>query len=108
MTWGEAIRLTRILSADPSSQVCTAVNGWSYPFSREAIVLADLYDLQHASKARRKPQPYSRPWRDRSSTRTKPDADLTQAEIIAALRRAGHTAKLPSHLAHIEAEVTDG
>lgn len=104
MTWGEAVRLTRILSADTSSQVCAATNDLEYPLSREAVVLADLYDLQHASKSKRKPKPYPRPWHGRTK-RTKPDVHLSQADIIRALRKAGHTAPLPARLAHMEAEV---
>lgn len=65
MTWGEAIRLTTILSADPSSHVGAALAGWDHPASREALILMDLYDLQHQSKAKRRPKPYPRPFPDR-------------------------------------------
>lgn len=64
MSWGEAVRLVQHLAGDPSSAVCVALNDWDYPLSREAITLADLFDLQHLSKAKRKPQPYARPWQD--------------------------------------------
>ena len=62
MGWGEAWRLTKILAADPSSAVAAAFAGWQYPLSREGITLRDLYDLQHTSKAKRKPKAYPRPW----------------------------------------------
>jgi hypothetical protein len=62
MTWGEAFRLTRILTSDPGSAVAASINEWEYALSREAIVTSDLYDLQHTSKSKRKPTPYPRPW----------------------------------------------
>ena len=62
MTWGEAWRLYLILAGDPSSQVAAAIQGWTHPVSREALVLFDLLDLQHTSKAKRRPSPYPRPW----------------------------------------------
>lgn len=63
MSWGEATRLLQVLAADPSSALCAALAGWQHPFSREALILADLFDLQHASKAKRgRPQPWPRPW----------------------------------------------
>ena len=63
MSWGEAVRLSRELSRDWSSAVAAALAGWDYPLSREAIVMADLYDLQHITKAKRRPAPYPRPWK---------------------------------------------
>lgn len=64
MTWGETVRLVQHLAGDPSSALCAALNEWDYPLSREAIVLADLFDLQHLSKAKRKPPTYTRPWHE--------------------------------------------
>ena len=95
MTWGEAWRLFQLLMRDSSSQIGAALAGWSEPVSRMDLTLRDLYDMQHASKAKRKPTPYPRPWPDRTKTRLQPSADLTQDEIVAALRAAGHTAGLP-------------
>lgn len=101
MTFGEAIRLTEQLASDPSSHVAAALLGWQHPYSREALVLADLFDLQHQKAwggKGAKPKPYPRPWPDQQSGKrtSKPAADITQDEILAALRRAGHTAALPS------------
>lgn len=62
MTYAEAWRLLGLLARDPSSHVCAAVARWDHPTSREAIVLMDLYDLQHRSKSKKKPKPYPRPW----------------------------------------------
>ena len=95
MSFGEAIRLTSVLAGDPSSQVAASLGGWAHPISREDITLRDLYDLQHMSKAKRKPKAYPRPWPKQVKKRLKPGADLTQDQIIAALRFAGHTAPLP-------------
>lgn len=62
MRWDEALRMLRILGADPSSQVGAALSGWTHPVPREWIVLADLLDIQLRSKAKRRPKPYRRPW----------------------------------------------
>lgn len=101
MSYGEAWRLLAILQSDPSSYVAAALAGWEYPVSREDLVTRDLYDLTHqlawqqAGGKGKKPEAYPRPWPKVTKTTTKPSADLTQDEIIAALRMAGHTAKLP-------------
>lgn len=95
MSYGEAFRMTGLLAGDPGSQVGAALAEWAYPLSREAIALVDLYDLQHTSKAKRKPKPYPRPMPERTVRRHQPDATMTQADVIAALRMAGHTKALP-------------
>ncbi|WP_028474093.1 hypothetical protein [Nocardioides alkalitolerans] len=65
MTITEAARLVHQLMVDPGSHTFAAANEWTYPMSREAIVTADLFDLQHASKTgKKKPDPYPRPWPD--------------------------------------------
>ena len=98
MTWGEAMRLTRQLGSDPSTMVAAALNGWDYPVSREALSLADLYDVFCAANFK-DAKPYPRPWASKpKSGRAKPDASLTQEEIIAALRRAGHTKEVPTRV----------
>lgn len=62
MPWGEALRLFDILKNDPSSQIASSIAGWQHPVSREALVLFDLFDVQHMSKAKKRPAPYPRPW----------------------------------------------
>lgn len=69
MRWGEAVRLAMVLARDPGTAVGAAVAEWDYPMRREALVLADLYDLQHTAKAKKRPRPYPRPWGDRQRTR---------------------------------------
>jgi hypothetical protein len=58
----EAYRLILTLHSDPESWLQASVAGWEHPVSRDFAVLADLYDLQHASKSKRRPKPYPRPW----------------------------------------------
>ena len=82
MSFGEAIRLTSVLAADPSSHVAAALGGWAHPLSREDITLRDLYDLQYTSKAKRTPKPYPRPW-DEQPTRTGGGTSMTVAEFRA-------------------------
>jgi hypothetical protein len=50
------------LAREPSSHVAVALMGWSRPTTHAALVLADLFDLQHRSKSKRKPKPYPRAW----------------------------------------------
>ncbi len=96
MSWGEALRLTQQLHSDPGTMVSAALNGWDYPVSREALALFDLYDL-YANTHYKGPKPYPRPWASKpKSGVAKPDASLTQEEIIAALRAAGHTKEVPT------------
>jgi len=82
MSYGEAIRLTTVLAADPSSHVAAALGGWSHPLTREDITLRDLYDLQYRSKSKHKPKPYPRPW-DERPTRTGGGTSMTVAEFRA-------------------------
>lgn len=83
MTWGEAYRLTQQITMDPSSHVAAAVAGWDHAIPREVLVLMDLFDLQHASKSKRKPKPYPRPWsKDR---RKLGGARLTREQLRAIL-----------------------
>jgi hypothetical protein len=108
MTWGEARRLLQRLMTDPASHVAAAVSGWTEPTTREALVAMDQFDFAvlcrwvDGGKKGEKPKPYPRPWPKQVKKRAKPDASLTQAQIIDALRAAGHTAPLPSR-----AEVTE-
>lgn len=92
--------MTVELAADPSSRVGAALNGWSRPASRLELVLMDQFDLSHqiawgqGGGKGPKPKPYPRPWPDRQKSRTKPH--VTQEQVIAALRFAGHEAPIPT------------
>lgn len=99
MSYGEAWRLTMILMGDMSSQLAASVAGWDGPISRVDATLRDLFDLQHQSKSSKKVKAYPRPWPDKIKSLTKPNANVTQDQIIAALRFAGHTATLPGEQA---------
>lgn len=102
MSWGEAYRVTQQLATDPSSAVGASLAGWDYPASREALVLMDYYDA-FAKLHFKRPQPYQRPWPDRTKQRPKPT--VSQKQVIAALRMAGHTGPLPAWAADTETEV---
>ena len=107
MSWGETWRLTHLLARDPSSEVAAAVNGLDHPVDRAALVLMDLFDLQHVlawgqgGRKGPRPKPYQRPWPDRTKSRPRPTVSPEVA--IAALRAAGHTAALPEKFRHLEA-----
>lgn len=62
MSWGEAVRAVNLITRDPSSWTCASLAEWEYPLSREALILTDLIDIQHASKVKKRPKPYPRPW----------------------------------------------
>lgn len=102
MGFGEAVRLTHALASDPTSQVCAALAGWDYPVTHESIVLMNLYDLEHqiawaqAGGKGHRPTPHVRPWPDRDETKkSAPAPEVTQDQIVAALRAAGHDHPLP-------------
>lgn len=82
MSWREAWNLVAVLVKDSSSQVGAALAGWDAPRSVEWLLFADLYDLQHASKAKRKPKPYPRPIPDKASTRRIGKTKLGRADAI--------------------------
>jgi hypothetical protein len=84
MSWGEAIRLTGILSTEPDSRVGAAIAGWEYPVSRYDLTLRDLFDLQHMAKAKKKPKAYPRPWPDKTR-RTFGKTRLTVGQLRAIL-----------------------
>jgi hypothetical protein len=92
ITWGEAMRLLTVLAADPSSHLAAALAGWSHPMSREAMILADLFDVQLASKSKKKPQPYPRPWvkKGMASKRHGDTAGRSRADVVAILNAHGH------------------
>lgn len=81
MRWGEAVRLTKILTGDPSSQVAAAIVGWEYPFSWEAVLLADLVDVQVASKSKKKQKPWPRPWKKSDKSKRAIGTPVTIAEF---------------------------
>jgi hypothetical protein len=93
MSWGEAIRALGVLRKDSTSQFAAAMEGWDYPIDRASLLLADLYDLQHITKAdpkKGKPKPHpGRPWKisDREVTRHGNAAGRSPDEVKALLRR---------------------
>lgn len=102
MSWGEAFRLTERLFLDPSSHVAAAVCEWAHPVTWDAIVAMNDYDLKHqiawvqGGKKGPRPEPYVRPWPDKVRKHLTPGKSLTQDEVLAALRAAGHDGEVPS------------
>lgn len=89
MTWGEALRLTEVLAHDPSSMVCAAIAGWEHPFSWEAIILADVFDVQLAQASQKRPKPWPRPWlkRERRNLGRGTSMSIEQLEAVLAAAR---------------------
>lgn len=75
-----------ILAKDPSSQIGAALAGWDGPRSAEWLILADLYDLQHQSKAKRTPKPYPRPLRESGPSNRLGKTQLPRADAIKMLQ----------------------
>ena len=69
MSWGEAYRLTQVLSADPSSAIAASLAGWEHPVSREALILMDVFDSSEVGRVGRKAKRYPRPFADKSKRR---------------------------------------
>ena len=61
MTWGEAVRLTVSLAADPSSHVGAALNGMQFPASREYLALRMLNANLVARHTQKRPKFHSLP-----------------------------------------------
>lgn len=95
MGWDEAGRLASLLCRDPSSALFAALAGWEYPMSREALLLADLFDLEHTAHAdpkrgRPKPHPMRPVKQVGERTRVGNPGGRSDEEIVAILRRLGH------------------
>lgn len=91
MTWGEAVRLVRILRSDPSSAFTAAVEGWDYGVSREALILLDLFDLEYAKAGvkNRKPHPMRPGKPDEKAVKHRGDrAGRTNDQVLALVRPA--------------------
>lgn len=67
MPWREAVDLAQVVHVDPSSALSAAALGWDYPLSREALLLLDLFDLEHAANSSKRPKPH--PMRPKSQTK---------------------------------------
>lgn len=91
MSWREAWNLTGILANDSSSQVGGAMAGWDSPKSAEWLLLADLYDLQHTSKAKRKPNPYPRPKPKKAPSKQLGKTQMPMADAIKLLQSVSPT-----------------
>lgn len=93
MGWGEALRLVRILRSDPSTMLAAAIEQWKYPLSREAAILADMWDLSYAKAGAKKREQYPRPFATKKGTsQTWGDtAGRSREEIVEILRAHGHS-----------------
>lgn len=93
MSWGEAVRLMAILRRDSSSQFAASIEQWDGPVSAEWAMLANLFDVQHMSKAKKRPDPVPRPWDKGKKTRTRRgDAGgRSLIEVAAILNAHGHS-----------------
>lgn len=86
--------LMQELMADPTSHLAAAVAGWDHPMSREALIMADLWDLNVAvntdRKKRGRAKTYPRPFKRKGASTRSAKPTVNQAAIDAALRARGH------------------
>jgi len=93
MGFEEAWMLIQQLVADPSSHLGAAHAGWDYPINREAMVLADLWDLTVAANTDKKKglaKPYPRPFERKGASKKSARPTVSQSQIDAALRQRGY------------------
>lgn len=84
-------RLIVILRSDPSSAIAAALEGWDYPITREALLLADLYDLEVAvnTPKGKRPEPHPiRPFKSKSTKRMGNVGGRSREEVEALLASA--------------------
>lgn len=93
MGWDEALRMVRILRADPSSQIATAIEEWDYPLSRTDAILADMWDLSYAKAGVKKRERYPRPFKTGGGSTQKwgDAAGRSRDEVEAILKRHGRS-----------------
>lgn len=58
----EMFLLVKMLLADPTTRLHTAVAGWDHPVSYEWILAAQHFDLAHSAASKHRPKLYPRPW----------------------------------------------
>ena len=83
--------MIRELLSKPESLFHARVAGWDYPISREAMIAADVYDLQlrvALGKKQNRFRPYPRPWPDKNKTRLggSNKKKRTLSEVLSILR----------------------
>ena len=89
ITLSELGRLMAIVKDDPSSATAAALAGWTHPISREAVILMDLFDLEHAVNSKKRPKPHpGRPWRNQSRKQMGKAGTRTNAEVVEILAQA--------------------
>lgn len=86
----EAARLAVILRDDPTSAIAAALAGWTHPISREALVLMDLFDLDHmVAVGGKNVKPHAgRPWREVDSERKGNAGRRVPSDVKESLRAA--------------------
>jgi len=92
MSYAEAWVLVTELAADPTSRLAAEINEWDRPFSQEAAILADLFDVTvaaHSDRKRGQARPYPRPWPSETERRSKP-VIADQSTVRSALAARGH------------------
>jgi hypothetical protein len=96
MTWGEAVRLTKLLLRDSSSQIAASAEGWKFPIDRATLATLDLFDLTvraNSDPKKGSPKPHGgRPFEvdDRARQSIGKTGGRSRAEIVEILRGLGH------------------
>lgn len=85
MSITEAARQVAWLAKDPSTALAASVAGWEHPISREAVVLADIFDLVHDALIEQRVEPH---WIRPSAPKVAQEID--HEAVAARLRQMGH------------------
>lgn len=78
--------------------LAASIEGWDHAISREALVLMDLFDLEHTVNSKKPPKPHpGRPWKEkRAQQRMGNVAGRTPDEVRALLAAAREGRSLAS------------
>ena len=92
LTWRESCALLKGLLTDPTSRIAAKVSGLDHPWSREAAILADVWDLLAAVNAdpKKSPPTYPRPVPKRLQGKHSQRPTVSKDIIRRALEARGH------------------
>ena len=97
MTFGEALRLVKLLRADTTSQIAAACEGWDFPTTREHLAILDLFDitmLVNSDTKKGRPKPHNgRPKEieSRDVKRYGNTGGRTREQVVKILNDMGHS-----------------
>ena len=90
--WDEALDLISVLRRDPGTAVAAAMEGWDYGISREAVILADIFEMEQATAGVKRPQQHPlKPWRNKGQRNRMGNAGGRTPEAVRSLLSRART-----------------